>query len=82
MPYVAPGCACPPGEVVPATVLDPFAGSGTVGVVCVQEGRSFLGSELNPEYAGLAEARIRRARQDREDRARLEAIRRGERPEP
>ena len=40
------------------TVLDPFAGSGTVGVVALRHGRKFLGVELNPEYADLANNRI------------------------
>jgi DNA modification methylase len=39
-------------------VLDPFAGSGTVGVVALRHGRDFIGVELNPEYAAIAEARI------------------------
>lgn len=39
-------------------VLDPFAGSGTVGVVCVKAQRRFIGIELNPEYVALAERRI------------------------
>ena len=41
------------------TILDPFTGSGTVGVVALKHGRHFVGTELNPEYAALAEARIR-----------------------
>jgi DNA modification methylase len=36
-------------------VLDPFAGSGTTGAVAVALGRRFLGIELNPDYAALAE---------------------------
>ena len=44
--------------VVPAIVLDPFAGSGTTGVVALRHGRSFVGIELNPEYATLARERI------------------------
>jgi len=40
------------------TVLDPFAGSGTVGVVALREGRKFIGAELNPEYAAMAVERI------------------------
>lgn len=40
------------------TVLDPFAGSGTVGVVALRHGRKFIGVELNPEYADIAEQRI------------------------
>ncbi|NUM53979.1 MAG: site-specific DNA-methyltransferase [Candidatus Hydrogenedentes bacterium] len=39
-------------------VLDPFMGSGTLGEVCATEGRRFVGIELNPDYAGLAVARI------------------------
>lgn len=42
----------------PALVLDPFAGSGTVGVVCSWYGRDFIGIELSPEYVKLAERRI------------------------
>ncbi len=40
------------------TVLDPFAGSGTVGVVALRHQRNFVGIELNPEYAEMARARI------------------------
>ena len=45
-------------EPVPATVLDPFCGSGTTGVVALRQGRSFIGIELNPEYIELARKRI------------------------
>lgn len=45
---------CPEG----GTVLDPFFGSGTTGVVAAQEGRRFIGIELNPDYAALARRRI------------------------
>ncbi|MCX5976091.1 MAG: site-specific DNA-methyltransferase [Coprothermobacterota bacterium] len=41
-------------------VLDPFFGSGTVGVVCEQQHRSYIGIELNPEYVELAVHRIHR----------------------
>jgi DNA modification methylase len=40
------------------TVLDPFAGSGTVGVVALRHQRNFVGCELNPEYAQMAKNRI------------------------
>lgn len=40
-------------------VLDPFFGAGTVGIVCRQEGRQYLGIELNPEYIALAANRLR-----------------------
>lgn len=51
-PCILAGSA--PGD----TVLDPFAGSGTVGVVCGWYGREFLGIELNPEFAQMARRRI------------------------
>ena len=47
------------GDPVPATVLDPFAGSGTTGVVANALGRDFVGVELNPDYAEMARKRIR-----------------------
>jgi len=40
------------------TILDPFAGSGTVGVVAKKHNRSFIGIELNPDYAKIANDRI------------------------
>lgn len=40
------------------TILDPFCGSGTTGVVAKKWGRDFIGIELNPEYAELAKNRI------------------------
>ncbi len=42
----------------PGVVLDPFFGTGTVGVVAERLGRDWLGIELNPAYAALAERRI------------------------
>jgi DNA modification methylase len=39
-------------------VLDPFAGSGTVGVVALNNDRSFVGVELNPAYAEIARERL------------------------
>jgi DNA modification methylase len=41
------------------TVLDPFAGAGTVGLVCQRLGRSHIGAELNPAYRDMALARIK-----------------------
>lgn len=48
---------CPAGGVV----LDPFFGAGTIGVVCVEEGRRYLGVELNPDYVVMAQQRIEAA---------------------
>lgn len=39
-------------------VLDPFFGSGTVGVACQEEDRHYIGIELNPEYVALAARRL------------------------
>ena len=43
------------------TILDPFMGSGTTGVACVQTGRSFIGIEIDPTYYAIAERRIAEA---------------------
>ena len=40
------------------TVLDPFCGSGTAGVVAIQEGRNFVGIDLNPEYTEMSQIRL------------------------
>jgi site-specific DNA-methyltransferase (adenine-specific) len=39
-------------------ILDPFFGSGTVGVVCLQHERQYVGLELNPEYVAIAAQRL------------------------
>jgi len=46
------------GSATGDTVLDPFSGSGTVGVVALRHGRNYIGCELNPEYADLSRKRI------------------------
>lgn len=43
-----------PGHVV----LDPFCGSGTTGVACVNLGRNFIGIERDPAYFELMKTRI------------------------
>jgi site-specific DNA-methyltransferase (adenine-specific) len=40
------------------TVLDPFLGSGTTGVVAVQNNRKFVGIEISKEYFEIAKKRI------------------------
>jgi hypothetical protein len=47
----------PPGGVV----LDPFAGTGTTGLACHAEGFQFIGFEREPEYAAVADQRMRAA---------------------
>ena len=39
------------------TVLDPFSGAGTTGVVCKKNKRNYIGIELNPEYIEISEKR-------------------------
>jgi DNA modification methylase len=45
---------CPAG----GTVLDPFFGSGTTGLVADRLGRDCIGIELNPTYADMARSRL------------------------
>ena len=52
------------------TILDPFMGSGTTGVACVQTGRNFIGIEIDPTYFAIAERRIKEA----EAQPRLEVV--------
>jgi DNA modification methylase len=47
----------PPGGLV----LDPFAGSGTTGVACLQKGFRFVGIEQDEHFAEIARARIAHA---------------------
>ncbi len=49
------------GTKAGSTVLDPFFGSGTVGVVCREEHRKCVGIELNPDYVDIAVERLNKA---------------------
>jgi DNA modification methylase len=51
------GCACDAGTM-PGTVLDPFGGAGTTGLVADRLGRNAILLELNPTYAEMARRRI------------------------
>ena len=53
-----PSCSCN-APSIPATVLDPFGGSGTVGEVCNKLNRNAILIELNPEYESLIVERTR-----------------------
>jgi DNA modification methylase len=47
-------------------VVDPFLGSGTTGIACIEQGGlSFTGIELSPDYLKIADARIRHANNER-----------------
>jgi len=39
-------------------VLDPFFGSGTTGIVAIEEGRDYIGIDIKPEYTEMARTRI------------------------
>ena len=45
-------------HVASGTILDPFMGSGTTGVACIQLGRKFIGIELDPRYFDIARRRL------------------------
>jgi DNA modification methylase len=51
-PIVA--CASHPGDLV----VDPFSGSATTGVACIELGRRFLGIELSQQYVDLSRLRL------------------------
>jgi site-specific DNA-methyltransferase (adenine-specific) len=46
------------------TVLDPFIGSGTTAIACINTGRNFIGFELDKHYCDIANERIRKALAD------------------
>jgi DNA modification methylase len=68
-PYSGAHFACfPPKLIEPCilagsregdTILDPFNGAGTTGLVALRHGRSYVGIELNAEYADMARWRLR-----------------------
>jgi len=45
---------CPVG----GTVFDPFTGSGTTALVALTNNRTFIGTELNPDYITIAQRRL------------------------
>lgn len=47
-----------PKDVV---IVDPFMGSGTTGVACMELNRDFIGIELNTEYFEIAKKRLEEA---------------------
>jgi DNA modification methylase len=53
-----PTCECDACDPVPCTVLDPFAGSGTVGKVAFLLGRRFVCLDLKWEYCKMAQRRV------------------------
>lgn len=58
LPEICIKAGCPKG----GTVLDPFGGAGTTGLVADRLQRDAILIELNPEYAAMAEQRVNRGR--------------------
>jgi DNA modification methylase len=54
LPELCIKAGCPEG----GTVLDPFSGAGTTGLVALRLGRSYIGIELNEDYAEMSRRRI------------------------
>jgi len=52
-------CDCETNETKAGTVLDPFAGSGTTGIVAANHARNSVLLELNEEYIKIAKKRIK-----------------------
>jgi len=52
-PCILAGCP------IDGIALDPFIGAGTVAKVAIENGRNYLGIELNPKYINLANNRIK-----------------------
>ena len=59
MEYLCTLTKTPTGGVV----FDPFMGSGTTGIACVNTDREFIGIEKEADYVRIAEARIKKARE-------------------
>ena len=53
-----PACECGHDETVGSVVLDPFIGSGTVGLVAEKLGRRWVGIDANAEYLEIARRRL------------------------
>jgi len=56
-----PACTCEEAETETGTVLDPFAGAGTTGIVCIEEDRNYIGIELSAEYCEMQCKRLEKA---------------------
>jgi DNA modification methylase len=54
----SPSCSCNAGTM-PCTILDPFGGAGTTGLVADRLGRNAILIELNRDYAEMAQRRIK-----------------------
>jgi hypothetical protein len=53
-----PTCACPPQQAIPATILDPFCGTGTTLLAAQRLGRRGIGVDLSEPYLQQAIKRL------------------------
>ena len=58
MPPALAGRCIRAGSAIGDTILDPFSGAGTTGMVARRLQRQYIGIELNPEFADMARRRI------------------------
>ena len=58
-----PTCSHPlfDSRVIPATVLDPFSGSGRTGIAALRHGRDYVGIELSAKYAAMQRWQLEKA---------------------
>jgi len=49
-------------------VYDPFMGSGTTAIACLETGRRYIGSEVSSEHHAIAKDRIRRYKKEKSGR--------------
>lgn len=61
----------PRPDTEPGTVLDPFSGAGTTGVVCIEEDRNYIGIELSEEYCEMQRKRLEKATRSKQHRLEL-----------
>ena len=62
------------GSPVNGIVLDPFIGSGTIGMVALLQGRNYIGIEINEDYCKLARQRIREETEGLDEKEKSKAI--------
>ena len=46
------------------TVLDPFMGSGTTAISCIDTNRNYIGFEISEEYCGISNDRIKKHKEE------------------
>jgi DNA modification methylase len=57
-----------------AVVLDPFAGSFSTGVACINLNRQFIGMEMDAEYIKIGKARMEQAQKDKDDKGKQQKL--------